>query len=114
VRPRLRVTLLVLLAALTVVALARATAPAGAQSVGTQPDATTDDTPVPEQRIIPLPNTGHEPTDAGDPGGSLQIVVFVALVVGVSSIAALARRDIRKARRRAAAAEGGGQPSSGP
>ncbi len=124
-RPRFRVPVLArlvaalaLLAALTVLAVAAA--PAGARSGGGgsggsgngQPDQTTDDTPVPSQRIIPLPNTGVKPTDAGDRGGALQILVFVAIVGGVSTIVALAVRDARRARRRAAA--GGGQPSSGP
>ena len=122
VRPRLRALLLVVLVSLTVMALARAGVPAGAQSVEPQPRGTTEATPPPVQRIIPLPNSGHKPEDAGDPGGSLQVLLFVILIVGVSSIIGLALRDIRKAKRRQAAAaatgapggQGGGQPSSGP
>jgi len=84
VRPRFRALLLVGLAALTVLALARATVPAGAQSVEPQPQGTTEATPPPPQRIIPLPNSGHKPEDAGDPGGSHQVLLFALLVLGVS------------------------------
>ena len=117
------------LAALTVLA---APAPAGAasrpaagvsagvalvRSPGQEPDAPADDGTggsaddtvdepqpgAPEQDIIPRPNSGHEPTDAGDRGGALQILVFVAILAGVGTIGGLAARDVRRSRARAQA-----------
>ena len=38
---------------------------------------------VPTQDIIPEPNRGHAPEDAGDRGGALQLVLLGALVVAV-------------------------------
>jgi hypothetical protein len=75
---------------------------------------TTDVTPVPSQHIIPRPDSGRAPTDAGDRGGGLQILVFVALVAGVGTIAALALRDMRRSRARAGTAAGAGPHASGP
>ncbi len=83
--------------------------------VGQEPDAPADDGTggsaddevdenpqpgAPDQRIIPRPNSGHEPTEAGDRGGALQILVFVALVAGVGTIGLLAARDVRRSRAR--------------
>ena len=85
--------------------------------VGQEPDAPADDGTggsaddevdenpqpgAPDQNIIPRPNSGREPTEAGDRGGALQILVFVALVAGVGTIAFLAARDMRRSRARAA------------
>jgi hypothetical protein len=61
-------------------------------------DPSTDDAPVPEQRMIPRPNSGHAPTDAGDRGGVLQGLVFLFIVAGVGGITALAVRESRRAR----------------
>lgn len=69
-----------------------ATAPAGAQD-------TTDETPVPEHDIIPRPNSGRAPSDAGDRGGVLQGLVFVVIVTGVGTIVALGVRESRRNRR---------------
>lgn len=95
---------------------ARGAAPPAAVSPFQQPDAPADDgtgasaddegdggdqNPPPgavEQDIIPKPNSGHEPTDAGDRGGALQIVVFLAIVAGVGTVGALAWRDVRRSR----------------
>ncbi len=115
-RPRSRAHLLLAIAGAVVAALAltlAVAAPAGAQQGGDSPP-TSEDTPVPVPRIIPLPNTGTKPTDAGDRGGALQILVFVALVVGVSSIAALAVHDARRSRRRAAEAEAASEDEAEP
>jgi len=49
--------------------------------------------------IIPRPNSGAEPTEAGDRGGALQVAVLVAIVVGVGVIVALVVRESRRARR---------------
>lgn len=54
--------------------------------------------PVPDQDIIPRPNSGREPTEAGDRGGALQALVFVLIVAGVGGIAAIAVRDARRHR----------------
>jgi hypothetical protein len=58
---------------------------------------------VPIPRIIPLPNSGHAPRDAYDPGGWGQYAVFFGIVFGVGSIGLLIWLDVRKGRRRQAA-----------
>ena len=58
---------------------------------GENPDA-------PSQHIIPRPNSGTEPDDAGDRGGALQLAVFGAIVVGVSVVVTLAIRESRRNR----------------
>jgi hypothetical protein len=63
---------------------------------GENPDA-------PGQHIIPRPNSGAEPDDAGDRGGALQLAVFGAIVVGVSVVVTLAIRESRRNRRQRAA-----------
>ncbi len=120
VRPPVAALLALALAALVLMA---SPVPAGAAPhpvthgavVGQEPDAPADDGTggsaddevdenpqpgAPDQNIIPLPNSGHEPTEAGDRGGALQILVFVALVAGVGTIAFLATRDMRRSRAR--------------
>jgi hypothetical protein len=99
------------LAAALVLAVALALlAPAAAHAQddpGSGDDTTTDVTPVPDQRIIPLPNSGHEPTDAGDPGGIGQVLVFVGIVTALGIIVLLLRRDMRRS-------AAGRAPQSGP
>jgi hypothetical protein len=79
-----------------------ARADGGAGAVGQQPsepdddgttDATPDGTPVPDQDIIPRPNSGVAPDEAGDRGGALQLLVFVVIVAGVGGIVALIVRE---------------------
>ena len=74
-------------------------------------DATTDDEPLPGGDIIPLPDSGAEPEDAGDRGGALQITVFLVMLAGIALIVTLVVRESRKARRardaRVAAGDGG-------
>jgi hypothetical protein len=53
---------------------------------------------APEQHIIPRPNSGTPPQDAGDRGGALQFVVLGAIVVGVSLVVTLAIRESRRNR----------------
>jgi hypothetical protein len=88
---------------------------AGAAAPGQEPDAPADDgtggsggsaedEPAPGGHIIPEPNSGRAPEDAGDRGGGLQVLVFVLLVAGVGSIAALGVRDARRSRSRDRAA----------
>ena len=120
----MRRPLAVLLAALLCAALAVLGAPlhavAGAQepdapaddgtggSADEEPDENPDENPPPgavEQDIIPRPNSGEEPSEAGDRGGALQILVFVAVVAGLGTIALLATRDVRRSRTRTRGAE---------
>jgi hypothetical protein len=111
--PRRAAALAALLAAVVAVALTLMGAqarPAAAQDPG--PDAPADDgtdgrggtetsvdVPLPEDGIIPRPNSGAEPTEAGDRGGGLQVLVLVLMVGGVATLAALASREARRARR---------------
>ncbi len=53
----------------------------------------------------PGPGGGVEPTDSGDRGGAAQLALFGVLVVAIGGIALLARRDMGKAKRAAAAQE---------
>lgn len=55
-------------------------------------------TPVPVPHIIPRPNTGHAPHDAGDRGGALQLVLPVLLVAAVGGGAWHLTREARRAK----------------
>lgn len=61
--------------------------------------------------IIPEPGSGRAPEDEGDPGGALQIAVFVLIVAGLATIIGLVVRSSRKARR-AREAEASGTTTS--
>lgn len=63
-------------------------------------DDTTDETGVPTQDIIPEPDSGRAPTEAGDRGGALQIAVLSLIVAAVGGIAAKVVHDSRRARDR--------------
>jgi hypothetical protein len=90
---------LALVAGLLLVALVLlAPAPAATGQEGGD-DTTTSTVPGPVDGIIPRPNSGAEPTEAGDRGGALQVAVLVAIVVGVGVIVALVVRESRRARR---------------
>jgi hypothetical protein len=82
--------------------------PAAAQQPEDDPDGdpSTDDAPLPGQDMIPEPNSGRPPRDAGDRGGALQGVVLLLIVVGVAGIAGLAVRESRRARARRIASDG--------
>lgn len=110
-RTHLALVTALLLTALVVVATpARVALAAPVQ----QPDAPADDgtggsndggteereqNPEPQEgdSIIPDPNSGREPSEAGDRGGALQVLVFVLIVAGVGGIAAKVVRDARRA-----------------
>ncbi|MGH9227604.1 MAG: hypothetical protein ACRD07_02550 [Acidimicrobiales bacterium] len=124
-RGRALATVTVLLVAvLTILAAAGPVAGAvavggSARAVAQQPeddpdgDPSTDDAPVPDQDIIPEPNSGRAPRDAGDRGGALQGLVLLFVVIGVGGIAVLAVRESRRARaRRMAASDGPAQANS--
>jgi hypothetical protein len=84
-------------------------APAAAQQPEDDPDGdpSTDDGPLPGQDMIPEPNSGRPPRDAGDRGGALQGVVLLLIVIGVGGIAGLAVRESRRARARRIAGSNG-------
>ncbi len=87
------------------VGLAVSAAPAGAGGHSRSQTTTTTVVDTGQGgRIIPRPNSGHPPEDAGDRGGSLQILVFFLVLAGTATIALLAFRDSRKAKARATAA----------
>ena len=90
-----------LVAALVLVVLmSLAPAPAAyGQEGGDGTTTSTSVVPLPPGGIIPQPNSGHEPTEAGDRGGALQLAVFVGILAGVGVIGGLAWRESRKARR---------------
>lgn len=85
---------LALLSVLALGALAGAAVPASAQSEG---QVTTTTAPRGGD-IIPQPNSGSEPEDAGDRGGALQTVLFLGLVGAIVVGAAVIVRQSRKAR----------------
>ena len=55
--------------------------------------------------IGPAPGEGVAPTDADDRGGAAQLALFGVLVVAISGIALLVRRDMGRARTRTAATQ---------
>ena len=83
---------------LLVALLSLAPAPAAQAQEGGD-DTTTTTVPVPVDDIIPRPNSGSEPSEAGDRGGALQVAVLVAIVAGLGVIVVLAVRESRRARR---------------
>jgi hypothetical protein len=48
----------------------------------------------PDEGIIPRPNSGHEPTEAGDRGGALQFAVLGLIVVGVGFVGVKVFRQV--------------------
>jgi hypothetical protein len=72
--------------------------PQGGATDETTADETTRDTGVPTQDIIPKPNSGQAPSEAGDRGGSLQLALLVLIVVAVGGIVAKVVHDSRRAR----------------
>lgn len=76
-----------------------AAAPATAQEAGQRDDTTSTLPPPPrDDSIIVEPFTGEPPADEGDRGGALQAGVFLAIVVGVGTVAALGVRESRRKR----------------
>jgi hypothetical protein len=124
-RPRLLVAVATLVLAALALLVAPAAAGAtprpaavaggGAAAVlpGQQPDAPADDgtggsaetdaegepeVQLPDEGIIPMPNSGREPAEAGERGGTLQVLVFVVIVAGVGGIVAMIVRESRRNR----------------
>ena len=81
------------------VALLAVTALVGAQIL--PPDtAQAQDAPagqVPTQDIIPEPNSGEAPDEAGDRGGALQLLVLGLVVVAIGGTALHLARQARRA-----------------
>jgi hypothetical protein len=72
---------------------------ASAQSATTPaPPAPTSTAPVrlPSPDIIPAPNSGHAPRDAGERGGSQQTLLFALVCLGLATLAGLIWRDSRR------------------
>lgn len=72
-----------------------------AVSLSVTPVAWAQDTPppaVPAPHIIPGPNEGHPPTEAGDRGGALQLGLLGLIVVAISGAAVHLTRASRRAR----------------
>lgn len=74
-------------------------APAGAQD---QPSTSQ----VPTQEIVPKPNSGTAPEEAGDRGGALQLGLLALVVSAVG----LAVANLVRQSRRARARDGGSSP----
>lgn len=60
------------------------------------PTTTTERAPDAEQGIIPEPNSGHAPDEAGDRGGALQLLVLGLIVVAMAGGVALVVRESRR------------------
>jgi hypothetical protein len=66
--------------------------------VSAQEASSTTIAELPEPHIIPRPNSGSEPEDAGDRGGALQLTVLVVVVAGLAGGVAVVVRQSRRAR----------------
>jgi uncharacterized protein HemX len=89
-----RVLLLVLALALAAIAPLAPASSAAAQDSPT----TTSVVEVPAQDIVPRPNSGHEPTEAGDRGGALQLGILAIVVVAIGAAVLHLRRQSQRAR----------------
>jgi hypothetical protein len=69
-------------------------APLGAQEADDPPTTVV----VPDQQIVPSPNSGSEPTEAGDRGGVLQLGLLVLVVVVIGVAVSHLVRQSRRAR----------------
>lgn len=103
----------VLAGALELGATLAATSVAGAQSSGGTTVTTSQIAPAtarvpttaqpmaaPTPNIIPMPNSGHPPRDAGERGGAWQEGLFFVMCGAVLGIGGLIWRDSRKKRRK--------------
>jgi hypothetical protein len=67
--------------------------------------APADDSSGTLPRIIPLPNSGRAPQDAGDRGGWLQVSLFWFILAALAVLGLLVWRDSRRKLRKAATAQ---------
>lgn len=100
---RLAVLLVVLAVSALVLTSAVATAvdgqepsPAAPTSSTTAAPTTTDQ--VPTNDIVPKPNSGAPPNEAGDRGGALQLGLLGLVVVVIAAVVAMLVRQSRRAR----------------
>lgn len=84
---------LALVSVLALGALAGTAVPAAAQA-----DEQVTTTAPQGGDIIPQPNSGSEPEDAGDRGGALQTALFIGLVGAIVVVGAVIVRQSRAAR----------------
>lgn len=80
-----------------VVALVLALGLPSAVTVATAQDAPPS-TGAPAPHMIPRPNEGRAPTEAGDRGGALQLLVLSLVVVGIGGAVLHLTRVSRRAR----------------
>ena len=80
-----------------VLAVALLLVPAGAARAQEGPD-TVPTVRVPTQDIIPEPNHGEAPDEAGDRGGALQLTILGLLVVAIGAGGWHLARQTRRAR----------------
>jgi hypothetical protein len=85
------------LVALVVLAVGVHVAPASAQDPSS---TTTTFAEVPAQDIIPAPNAGEEPGDAGDRGGALQLAILALVVLAIGAAITVLVRQARRAQAR--------------
>ncbi|MFN8052727.1 MAG: hypothetical protein U0Q22_14870 [Acidimicrobiales bacterium] len=72
---------------------------AGASGSASAPTTTVVPLTAPVQQkpsIIPLPNSGSEPVEQGDPGSATQYAVLFGTMAGMVLIALLVRRESRR------------------
>jgi hypothetical protein len=98
-RLRKTLALLTIVLALGLGAAAPARAGDGQGEPGTTSTTSTSVTPFSgdvDQRIIPRPNSGHPPQDAGDRGGALQFALLGLIVLGVTIVCVKIFRSTRQ------------------
>lgn len=89
----------ILLAVLVLVAAVALGPTAGSTAASAQTDEPVSTTaPEPGGDIIPKPNSGAAPDDAGERGGALQTVLFVGVMGGIVVMGLLVVRQSRRAR----------------
>jgi hypothetical protein len=101
-RPEVIALLVIVVVGVAVLALVALTPTgAGAGPTGDQPEATTTSTPAgADPDIIPRPDSGRAPDEAGDRGGALQLGLLALIVVAVAFAVAMLVRESRRARAR--------------
>jgi hypothetical protein len=90
----------VLVAAVLLLGSAGVSAQAGAPAQDGTPTTTSSTvTELPPAEMIPRPNSGQAPDDAGDRGGALQLLVFGLVVVAIGAGVTKVVLDSRRAGR---------------
>jgi uncharacterized protein HemX len=80
---------------LALVAALGAPSPVAAQDPGSTTSITAG---APTQDIVPEPNSGEAPSEAGDRGGALQLGLLALVVLVIAGAVALLVRQSRRAR----------------